>query len=515
MACQTCHKKKVKCCFAPRARTCDLCRRLRVKCIPHVSQQGRRTDIDKKEFSTIIERKDESSGDGVHVPASLLGRGEVPARDTSDRQNKMDTLDVYCQGKRFLWSIGDTNSLECKEISRRITMDKVGVSTYIICTCVSKLPSSANGTFCIFNLRRTKMKCPSWHLAIVESFCYLNEDGTDVVHLLEWTGSVTSYGQPDFYRASTFQELEPHFTRKSYDLHSIEFYYVNLVRGTSFASCPISDATRSVTDGGIQCNPEGPDQVPNAIKIPVRRKVTESFSLTDLSVATSSPFLMKSTFPQKRKKGQTRLSLGWSKSPNRIPRNDSLQCVILVSAEDGSFLDLQDLRSLGEAENLFFFPSPFVDSQTQEFFGVSQSDYSSVLEEDYSSVLEEIDGITLDETVSVLKNYSKRTFLLCNASSLVPQDHHKDVSPDLSSDDVTTINLPTLNRRITFKFMSGRKLWQYIPLSVGLIDKHLHGITVPNAIIQRMSKCLGKNGIFPKRPSNAHRNFLSYLGPRS
>jgi len=170
-------------------RTCDLCRRLRVKGTP--PQQGRRTDIEKKELLAIIERKDESSGDGVHVSASLPRRGEVPVRDSSDHQT-MDTLDVYCQGKRILWLIGDTNSLECKEISTWLNMDKVGVSTYIICTSVSKLPSSANGTICIFSLRRTKTKDYSWHLAVVESFSYLNEDGTDIVHLLEWSGPVTS-----------------------------------------------------------------------------------------------------------------------------------------------------------------------------------------------------------------------------------------------------------------------------------------------------------------------------------
>ena len=530
MACQNCHKKKVKCVFSPRARKCDLCRKMGVPCNPHVSRQGQRTDIDKKGSSFISERKDESSG-GDNISASLPRRGEL-LPFSSDRQNTMTmkTLDVFSQGKRFLWFIGDTNSLKSEEITRRITMDKVGVCTYIICTCVSKLPSSGNGTLCIFTLRRRQPKtrrrqpktrtCPSWHLAIVESFCYVNEDGTDTVHLLEWTGPVTSTGQPAFYTASTFQELTSHFTRKSYDLHSLEFYYVNLVRGSSFASCPISDATRSVADGGIQCNPDGPDRVPTTIKIPVHRKVTESFSLTDLSVITSSPFLTKSTpFAQKRKKEQDEFSSVWSKPPNRIPKKDAVQCAILVSAEDGSFLRPNDIRLLGDADNLFFFPSPFVGSATQEFFGISQLHYSSVVKA--------IDGISLDKTVSLLRSYAKKKFVLCNASSLAPQDHphqcHQytrvflagDVSPDLSSEDITTIHLPSLNRRITYGIISSKKLWQYIPLSVGLIDNHLHGISVPNYIITRMSKCLGKNGIFPQRPCSAHRNSLSFIGPRS
>jgi len=41
--------------------------------------------------------------------------------------------------------------------------------------------------------------------------------------------------------------------------------------------------------------------------------------------------------------------------------------------------------------------------------------------------------------------------------------------------------------------------YEFIPLSVGIVDKSLHGITVTNSIIERIARCLGKKGLFSKR----------------
>ncbi|KAL7492128.1 hypothetical protein ACHAWT_001379 [Skeletonema menzelii] len=519
MACQTCHKKKVKCCFSAGENACELCLHLGAKCMPHASQQGKRTDLSGKRTKLLTnERKDELIVEGVKVRASQPGRMKLPEKRNSSDHHTMDTLDVFSQGSRNLWLIGDTNSLECKQISRRVRMDKVGVSTYIICTCVSKLSTAATGTFCIF--RRRKEESNSWHLAVVQSFSYLNEDGTDIVHLLEWSGSVMTHGQPSFYKASTWIDFMTHFTLRTFSVEAIEFYYINQVRGNSFDSLPISDATRSAADGGIQCNADGPDRVPKCITIPVHRNGLNHFSLMDLNVE-STPFLTKSKLaPRKRKKEQSELSLAWSKPPNRFPTKKSLQCALVVSRLDGGCLHKDDLKSLGDAKGLFFFPSPVEESTLQEFFGVSQSDYSSVCDE--------INGITINEAEMVLRRYSKVTYQLCNATSLLPENHLQhsyhsytrvfaagDVSPELSPGDVTTINLPTINRQVSFQFLPSRKVFEYIPLSVGVVDKSLHGITVTNGIIQRIVKCLGKNGLFTYRPRCPHFGSLSFIGQRS
>ena len=323
-----------------------------------------------KGLSNIVERKDGLPSKGVHVPAPQTGRWEVPiVGDPLDQSENVDkTLDVFCQGTRPLWIVRNSNSLECKQISSRISMDKAGRSTYIICTCVSKLKANANGSFCVFRTKGTisdpQPHSTCWRLGVVEAFSYINEDGTDIVYLFEWSGSLTSSGHPAFYETSTFDDFKKHFTRQRFDLHSIDFHFINQVRGNTFSSYPIPDATRSTSDGGIQCNPDGPDLVPESIKIPVVRGAERPLRLIDLS---GEAFLVKSTLQSKRKKEQSELSSVWSKSPSRIPPKGSLQCVLLVSAHDGSFLKRADLNASFDVEGLLLFPAPYVESEVQTF----------------------------------------------------------------------------------------------------------------------------------------------------
>ena len=528
MACRLCHKKKIKC----RRNNdgtgdCDLCSRLKLPCVPHKSQQGKRTDIE--------ERKQDKSGErSVKVGPPPARRTKVlQSKDREADQSEMEVLDVYSQGKRYLWHVGDTNTLTCNTLSSRVDIPKSGVSTYIICTCVSSLPQGANGTFCIFRYKQPKKRATSsshlpWYLAVVESFFYLNNDGTDCVHLLEWSGPVTTHGSPAFYNTNSWDDFAEHFTRQSLPLHSIELYYVNKVRGNAFESLPISDATRSETDKGIQCNPSGPDRVPNSINIPViRGEGLNNLNLNHLSIKAKQFFpkakqAVNRVNTQKRKNyaPQTELSTLWSKAPNRLPSKKSTQCVLLVSKLDGTPLESSDLVSLGDAAGLFFFPSPFVGSNEQEFYCVAQSDYSSVLDQ--------INGVSREHARAILQQFSKTRCVMCNATSLTPNEVEQDgyqyytrvfaaggVAPSFSTDEYSTISLPSMNRQVTYKFCPARRFYEFIPLSVGIVDKTLHGITITNSIIERIARCLGKNGLFSNRPRSPHRGALSFLGPRS
>ena len=132
-------------------------------------------------------------------------------------------------------------------------------------------------------------------------------DGTDSVHLLEWSGPVTSHGSPAFYDTICWQDFVKHFVRRSLPLHSPLHRTVTVLcqqslRGNAFESLPISDATRSETDKGkgIQCNPCGADRVPGSIKIPVVREgvnlknLSLNLNVNDLSLSIKS----KQFFPQ-------------------------------------------------------------------------------------------------------------------------------------------------------------------------------------------------------------------------
>ena len=85
-------------------------------------------------------------------------------------------------------------------------------------------------------------------------------------------------------------------------------------------------------------------------------------------------------------------------------------------------------------------------------------------------------------------------------------------SPD--SEEHTTISIQSINRQVIYKFCPARRFYEFIPLSVGIVivDKSLHGITVTNSIIERIARCLGKNGLFSRRPRSPHRGALSFLG---
>ena len=128
---------------------------------------------------------------------------------------------------------------------------------------------------------------------------------------------------------------------------------------------------------------------------------------------------------------------------------------------------------------------------------------------------------------------------MCNATSLTPKDKEDeqdgyqfytfytrvlaagDVAPSFSpeAEEHTTISIQSINRQVIYKFCPARRFYEFIPFSVGIVivDKSLHGITVTNSIIERIACCLGKNGLFSRRPRSPNRGALSFLGlgPRS
>ena len=110
-------------------------------------------------------------------------------------------------------------------------------------------------------------------------------------------------------------------------------------------------------------------------------------------------------------------------------------------------MDSDELRSLGDAEGLFIFPSPLASgnmSNVQKFYGVAQSDYGNVVDK--------IDGISPEEAENVLAEYStsEHEHFLCNVTSLHPQGPSEgsylytkvfiagEFSPSISSTDQTT-----------------------------------------------------------------------------
>eukprot|EP00984_Skeletonema_dohrnii_P018643 scaffold8747_cov78-Skeletonema_dohrnii-CCMP3373.AAC.1 len=517
MACTECH-----CVVKNEDGSCERCvRNKNLKCNPHRSRHGKITDLIPEE-----------SPPHNSVQQLFPSKRAEPnfAGDVESIDEEYEVLDVHCHGFRGLWSISDSTTLSYQSISSRVTMPKEGITTFIANTSVAKLPQGANGVFAVFR----KKKSDSWHLAVIESFFYLNHDGTDKIHLFEWTGPLaSSFGSAAFHSAITWDDLHPHFTRRMFELEEIDLFFVNQVRGNTFPNHTIPDVTRSDKDGGIQCHPDGPDVVPPSIVVPVERE-GRNMNVNLQTLATPKgihPFLLPNTMEatlrqrsrkRKSQKQQSDLSKRWIKPPKKLPSDESTVCAIFVSNTAGDTLTPEELAGHGDASNLFFFPSPCCPdgqkSNLQQFYGIPSSKYNTVVDE--------IDGLSPEEARCVLDNHCESSHILCNATSLHPQDSihcytkifatsDSCPSPPTSLLETRTINLPTLDRKITYTLSPARNFYQFIPLSVGVIDPTLHGLNVTSHILRRIALALGKNGIFGRRSRSRHKGSLSFIGRRS
>jgi hypothetical protein len=150
----------------------------------------------------------------------------------------------------------------------------------------------------------------------------------------------------------------------------------------------------------------------------VNRKIDYNTNLVSTLPISSDilPFFIKSNEEGKNsKKARKRsrrmcessppsdLLMSWSKPQTRKPRDDTIQCVMIVSKLCGEYLSPADTKSLGDAEGLFFFPSlPTVEqgsTHVQEFYGRPPCHYSTVMES--------INGISPSDANKVLMKRSK------------------------------------------------------------------------------------------------------------
>lgn len=518
MACTECRAAKCACIKHRRSNRCRRCVEKKLPCTPHTSQQGRRNDLIKATDTSPRQRIQRSS---------LSGHIESPTatREVTPKNEEIQVLDVYCQGKRGLWSITNSTTLQYEAITSRVLLEKEGISRYLMCTSVHKLPQGCNGCFIVFR----KKKHHIWHLGVVQSFFYLRHDGTDKIHLFQWTGKLAASGSPAFYSAQSWEEMSDHFQKQVFDLGSIDLFFVNKVCGNTFPNETISDDTRSTKDGGIQCSPSGPDQTP--FIIPVERSRNGNVNLSNLPTCPPNvaPFYEKNMSKSKslqrsRKRAkstksitepQSHLSKHWSKPPPRLPSPTSPLTAIFVYNSDGTRLHPNNLLSMDDASNQFFFPSPLSSNGYQEFFGIAPHDYGKILQE--------IDGISREEAFVVLEHYSKTKHTLLDASYFSSGSHSytkifvdDDPCPIISSrtDSNTTIHHTTRHKIICQNVVSD-SYKHFIPLSVGVVDPKLHELKVTPSIIDRIHRALGKNGIFTSRNRSSNIGSQSYIGRRS
>ncbi len=509
MACTECRAGKCVCAIKPRRSN-----RLRRSKL-HTSQQGRGNDLIKATDTTLLPHR---------IPRlSHLGYSESPSAtsEVEPKKDEIKVLDVFCQGKRGLWSITNSTTLQYDAITSRVALKKEGISRYLMCTSVHNLPQGCNGCFIVFREKKQHI----WHLGVVQSFFYLLHDGTDKIHLFQWTGKLAGTGSPAFYSSRSWEEMSPHFQKHVFELSSIDLFFVNKVSGNTFPDQTISDETRSSRDGGIQCSPLGPDKTPFSVPVEFLSNVNVNLSNLPPCPPGVAPFFKmnssKDKYRQRSRKRaksiagpQSDVSKEWAKPPPRLPSHTSPLTAIFVYNSDGSSLTLDNLQNMDDASNQFFFPSPLSNNGYQDFFGIAPHDYGNILRE--------IDGVSRQEACAILQHYSKSKHTLFDASFFGSGHSYTKIFVDddpcpaisLCTDSNTTIHR-TAQHKIICQQVLSNSYKHLIPVSVGLVDPKLHEHKVTPSIIERIQNAIGKNGLFTSRNRSSNKGSQSYFGRRS
>jgi len=92
-------------------------------------------------------------------------------------------VDVFSQGTRGLWYISnsDSTTLSYHPISSRVAMSKEGISTYIMCSCVSNLLQGGKSSFGVFKRRRVHRGI--LHLFNLFSISFFKMEATRFIYL--------------------------------------------------------------------------------------------------------------------------------------------------------------------------------------------------------------------------------------------------------------------------------------------------------------------------------------------
>jgi len=168
MACINCHLRKVKCSYLQSNDCCDRCLAKQLRCEPHKSQQERRTDLDMEEES---------------LTRSGHNASQSKREDSLDFDDTYCVVDVFSQGTRGLWYISnsDSTTLSYHPISSRVAMSKEGISTYIMCSCVSNLLQGGKSSFGVFKRRRVHRGI--LHLFNLFSISFFKMEATRFIYL--------------------------------------------------------------------------------------------------------------------------------------------------------------------------------------------------------------------------------------------------------------------------------------------------------------------------------------------
>lgn len=599
MACKVCHAKKKKCTPVAVAgkNACEYCITKGIPCEPHISQQGKRTDLERPSSepkvvaadnglaSVGLPNTDDDTLGSIHCNdgidggssvcssecssvhdadsdweidsacssgsecshrhhGSILGKCEIT--NTSNGNNNITMLKTYSRGRRHLFTAYEGGRFICYHIPKRFKISEEGAFTLITNTSMAYMSEGCNGRYIMYKSRGTDDS--HWKFGIVASMHYLDSlqsDGT--AHLFEWTGPLSPHGRPMFLDTTSWKDASQHFKYVTYQSTEIDFEFVNQVRGDTFDGSRVHPRTRNETDGGIQCNPDGPDKFPTAIKVPFmggepRLTLLLEKHKVDANV-TGHPDLYQE---RKRKRGkrpqhkkarqniesalqmeegkqdEVQLAKKWQILPNKVVDKKQLQMIVVSSA------NYDDATTLNREEKQHYYAPTLSSVNNQstpivEFSGLTKEMYKELFDNNK-------EGININDYDSLISGKASSSHHLVDCYKIQPPSSvdassyngyikifGSKAAPTIDDDaeDVQTFHLPNTNTTIKCKFINAAKDDGHVPLSVGLIDSSFHRISIQAQHVNIINKAVGKGGLFTKRSRSGHHGSLTFVGPRA
>ena len=215
------------------------------------------------------------------------------------------------------------------------------------------------------------------------------------------------------------------------------------------------------------------------------------------------------------------LAKKWKILPKREVDDKQLQMIVVSSANHDDATTLSK-----EQKGHYYAPTlASVNNQSTPTF-----QFSGLTKDMYKELSDKKEGININEFDTLVSGKASASHHLIDCHKIQPPSSvnasnyngyvkifGSQAAPTINdnADDVQTFSIPNSNTTIKCKFVNAAEDDGHVPLSVGLIDTSLHGISIQQQHIDIINKAVGKCGLFTKRCKSGHHGSLSFVGPRA
>ncbi len=150
-------------------------------------------------------------------------------------------LKTPTSGSKNLFLIESLNLLTKISLKKRHQINLDGVISFIELSHLCKFAQCTHGSVAVYHLLSMK---GLWKLGIISGFFPMNNPL--VVDMFEWTGTLASFGVPNFVSRKSivaWSEISAHFSFCEFHPKDVEIIFVSQSRGIPIGNNPISPTT--------------------------------------------------------------------------------------------------------------------------------------------------------------------------------------------------------------------------------------------------------------------------------